>query len=86
MKKKILYLTRFFNGLHNSFIDGVWKPDGVPTIYKMIEGLDKSEYEVEFIFSNFNLSPSPKFNKFYTKHKLDSFSYTWVILCKCPKV
>ena len=80
MKKKILYLTRFFNGLHNSFIDGFWKPDGVPTIYKMIEGLDKSEYKVEFIFSNFNLSPSQKFNKFYTKHKLDSFESDFHIL------
>ena len=36
--KKIIYLARFFSGLHYSFLEEEWKPDGVPTVYKMIEG------------------------------------------------
>ena len=80
MKKKVFYLTRFFNGLHQSFLSGVWEPDGVPTIYKMIEGLDKSKFDVEFVFSNYNLNASTKFNKFYTKHNLENFNSNFHIL------
>ena len=59
--KKILYLVRFFNGLHNSFRNEKWSPDGVPTIYKTMEGMDKSEYNVDFILSNYNLCSEEKF-------------------------
>ena len=47
---KILYATRLFSGLERSFIDKKWNPIGVPTIYKIIEELDKS-HNVKFIFS-----------------------------------
>ncbi len=47
---KILYATRLFSGLERSFIDKKWNPIGVPTIYKLIEELDKS-HDVKFIFS-----------------------------------
>ena len=80
MKKKVLYLTRFFNGLHQSFLSGVWEPEGVPTIYKMIEGLDKSKFDVEFVFSNYNLNASSKFYKFHTKHNLHNFKSNFHIL------
>ena len=39
-QKKILYVCRMFNGLETSISGKVWKPTGVPTIYKMIERLD----------------------------------------------
>ena len=48
---KILYATRLFSGLERSFIDKKWDPIGVPTIYKLIEELDKS-HNVRFIFSS----------------------------------
>lgn len=80
MKKKIFYLTRFFNGLHHSFLDGVWKPDGVPTIYKMIEGLDRSKFDVQFMFSNYNLNASPKFEKFYTEYNFKNLNSKFHIL------
>ncbi len=80
MKKKVLYLTRFFNGLHRSFLSGVWEPEGVPTIYKMIEGLDRSKFDVEFVFSNYNLNASSKFHKFHTKHNLHNFNSNFHIL------
>jgi glycosyltransferase involved in cell wall biosynthesis len=47
---KILYCTRLFSGLETSLLSGVWRPTGVPTIYKIIEELDK-KHEVKFIFS-----------------------------------
>ena len=46
---KILYATRLFSGLESSFTNGTWSPTGVPTIYKIIEELDK--YDTRFIFS-----------------------------------
>ena len=78
--KKIIYLARFFSGLHYSFLEEEWKPDGVPTVYKMIEGLDKSKHKVEFVFSNYNLNSSSRFIKFYTKLKLDNFRSDFHIL------
>ena len=47
---KILYATRLFSGLEKSFLEKKWNPIGVPTIYKVIEELDKS-HNVKFVFS-----------------------------------
>jgi len=47
---KVLYSTRLFSGLESSFINGIWKPTGVPTIYRVIETLD-NKYDMKFIFS-----------------------------------
>ncbi|MBT5399057.1 glycosyltransferase family 4 protein [bacterium] len=47
---KILYSTRLFSGLESSFINKKWSPTGVPTIYKLIEELDK-RHDTKFIFS-----------------------------------
>ena len=49
---KIFYLCRIFNGLVSSIKSEKWQPTGVPTIYKMIEKLDKSDCEVKFFFSD----------------------------------
>ena len=80
MKKKILYMVRFFSGLHSSLEKGIWEPEGVPTIYKIIEGLDKSKFDIEFILSNYNLFSSVKFNKFYTKCEIKDFRSKFHIL------
>jgi len=48
---KILYIARLFSGLESSFISKKWNPSGVPTIYKMIERIDKN-YEAKFIFTS----------------------------------
>lgn len=47
---RIFYLTRLFSGLEKSFSIKEWSPDGVPTIYKFIEKIDK-QYEVYFYFT-----------------------------------
>ena len=73
-------MVRFFSGLHSSLEKGVWKPEGVPTIYKIMEGLDKSKFDVEFILSNYNLFASTKFNKFHTKRELEGFRSRFHVL------
>jgi len=80
MKKKILYMVRFFSGLHSSLEKGIWDPEGVPTIYKIMEGLDKSKFEVEFILSNYNLFTSARFDKFHTKRELKNFRSKFHVL------
>ena len=47
---KIIYATRLFSGLEESFEKKIWIPTGVPTIYKLIERLDE-EHEVLFVFT-----------------------------------
>ena len=47
---RFLYISRLFSGLESSFKNEIWKPNGVPTIFKMIEYLDKY-HEVNFIFT-----------------------------------
>lgn len=47
---KIFYVTRLFSGLERSFVTKEWSPEGVPTIYKFIEKIDK-EHEVYFYFT-----------------------------------
>jgi glycosyltransferase involved in cell wall biosynthesis len=47
---RIFYLTRLFSGLESSFNNKIWNPTGVPTIYKVIERLDKNN-EVRFLFT-----------------------------------
>ena len=47
---KLLYISRLFSGLESSFKNQIWKPNGVPTIFKMIEYLDKY-HDVNFIFT-----------------------------------
>ena len=38
---RILLVTRLFTGFETSLNRSVWKPEGLPTIYKLIERLDK---------------------------------------------
>jgi len=46
----IIFVTRLFSGLEKSFITKKWIPTGVPTIYKMVESLDRT-YNTQFIFT-----------------------------------
>lgn len=46
---KILYICRVFTGLETSLANGSWAPTGVPTIYKVMEGLAASEHDVSFV-------------------------------------
>ncbi len=51
--KKVLYIARIFSGLEVSINNNFWNPSGVPTIYKLIEALDK-DFELKIIFTEKN--------------------------------
>ncbi len=48
---KMLYLCRVFTGLESSLGDGKWAPTGVPTIYKVMEGLAAGPHDVTFVLA-----------------------------------
>ncbi len=48
---KILFAVRLFNGFHSSVEAREWKPWGAPTIFKLIEALDTSAHEPQFVFT-----------------------------------
>lgn len=48
---RLLYVVRLFSGLEEGLRNGVWQPRGVPTIYRMIEALDRSKHDVRFVFT-----------------------------------
>ena len=48
---KVLYVGRLFSGLESSLVDGTWHPTGVPTIYRVIERLDRTA-EMRLILAN----------------------------------
>ena len=49
---KVLYICRVFSGLAKSIKEKRWQPTGVPTIYKMIEKIDKLSVSSKFIFTD----------------------------------
>ena len=49
---KVLFISRLFSGLETSIINDIWKPTGVPTIYKMIERFDLVADCLELIFTS----------------------------------
>jgi glycosyltransferase involved in cell wall biosynthesis len=53
LQMKVLYTVTLFSALTKSVKDRKWAPQGVPTIYKMMEALDKS-FRVKFILTHKN--------------------------------
>lgn len=47
---KIFYAVRLFSGLEESVRTKIWQPTGVPTIYKVIEAIDKGNYSPILVF------------------------------------
>lgn len=48
---RVLYICRLFTGLERSLRQRRWEPTGVPTIYRMIEELDRSAGDVCFMLA-----------------------------------
>ena len=48
---RVLYVVRLFSGLEESLRNRVWRPTGVPTIYRIIEALDRGPHEVSLVFT-----------------------------------
>jgi glycosyltransferase involved in cell wall biosynthesis len=51
MSLRILYSVRLFSGLDSSVQAGRWEPTGVPTIFKVMEALDRGPHQVQFVLS-----------------------------------
>ena len=49
---KILFALRLYSGLENSVINEKWQPNGIPTIYKLLEDLDEYLYHVDRMIIN----------------------------------
>ncbi len=48
---KVLYAVSLFSGLETSLLTRHWKPTGVPTVYKLIETLDRGPDEITLFFT-----------------------------------
>ncbi len=48
--KKIFFILRLMSGFRSSFEKEIWEPQGTPTIYKLIEGLEKEKIIKEYYF------------------------------------
>jgi hypothetical protein len=48
---RILYVCRLFSGLADGIRGGRWDPRGVPTVYRLLEALDKSEHDLRIVFT-----------------------------------
>lgn len=48
---KVLYVSRLFSGLAPSLASRRWAPSGAPTSFKLIEALDRSEHDLDLIFT-----------------------------------
>jgi glycosyltransferase involved in cell wall biosynthesis len=46
---RVLYVCRVFSGFETSLETGRWTPTGAPTIYRVIEALDRSTHDVQFV-------------------------------------
>jgi glycosyltransferase involved in cell wall biosynthesis len=55
---KILYICRLFNGFETSLSSRNWEPTGVPTIYKMINYLDRSpDFDLRVVMTSKSNQP-----------------------------
>ena len=57
---KILYVSRLFSGLAEGIRDRRWDPRGVPTVYRLLEALDKSEHDLRIVFTVMSAGGTPK--------------------------
>lgn len=74
---RILFLTSFYSGLKKSIETGLWKPTGMPAIYKLIERLEEKDIPFDYCF----IDKTAIYNKEY---KVDYFenSKFYVVGCK----
>ncbi|MGE0613627.1 MAG: glycosyltransferase [Hyphomicrobiales bacterium] len=80
---KLLYIARVFSGLESSLRSGRWAPTGVPTIYKMIEALDKSRHEVRFLFCEpSGRGETAELPRGKGEHRIDGLDSPVKVLCR----
>ena len=60
---KILFALRLYSGLENSVINEKWQPNGIPTIYKLLEDLDK-KHDIKVLDACINFVKKAKPNTY----------------------
>ena len=48
---KIAYISRLFSGIAKGIREGRWEPRGVPTVCRLLEGLDTSSHDLNIVFT-----------------------------------
>ena len=48
---RLLYICRLFSGLADGVRAHRWEPRGVPTVYRLIEALDRSNHDLRLVFT-----------------------------------
>jgi len=48
---RLLYISRLFSGLADTVRDLRWQPRGVPTVYRLLEGLDQTGHDIRVVFT-----------------------------------
>lgn len=48
---RVLYACRLFTGLESSVLNRRWSPTGAPTVFKMMEALDRGDDDVRFVLT-----------------------------------
>lgn len=48
---RILYVSRLFSGLADGIRDRRWDPRGVPTVYRLLEALDRTDHALKIVFT-----------------------------------
>lgn len=48
---RILYVSRLFSGLADGIRERRWEPRGVPTVYRLLEALDRSAHDLRIAFT-----------------------------------
>ena len=79
---KILFALRLYSGLENSIINKKWAPNGIPTIYKLLEGIEK-KHEIKVLL--FHKIPSDmQYSNYKEKKdisiKFKQFKNTFVVI------
>ena len=63
---KILFALRLYSGLENSVINEKWQPNGIPTIYKLLEDLDK-KHDIKVLLMH-KIPNEMQYSKYKEKH------------------
>jgi len=48
---RLLYVSRLFSGLADGLRERRWEPRGVPTVYRLLEALDRSDHDLRVVFT-----------------------------------
>ncbi len=61
---RVLVVSRLFTGFADGLAEGVWRPRGAPTIYKLLEALAaRPDIDLVTVFSLKNQTPDPRFKR-----------------------